>query len=134
MREFFEKMVSQERKVGMMKEEYHRIRESLDISGVNYENNGGSQGSRKTDTMAEIIAEMVDFENNMKQEEFKLAVMRLKATAAISKLTDDNEREVLRRWYLMQQSEDKISADIGYSRTMVYEFRKRGLKHLQSSD
>lgn len=118
----------------MMKEEYHRIRESLDISGVNYENNGGSQGSRKTDTMAEIIAEMVDFENNMKQEEFKLAVMRLKATAAISKLTDDNEREVLRRWYLMQQSEDKISADIGYSRTMVYEFRKRGLKHLQSSD
>ena len=134
MREFFEKMVSQERKVEMMKEEYHRIRESLDISGVSYENTGGTPGSRKTDTMSEIIAEMVDFENNMKQEEFKLAVMRLKATAAISKLTDDNEREVLRRWYLMQQSEDKISADIGYSRTMVYEFRKRGLKHLQSSD
>ena len=46
MREFFEKMVSQERKVEMMKEEYHRIRESLDISGVSYENTGGTQGSR----------------------------------------------------------------------------------------
>lgn len=134
MREFFEKMVSQERKVEMMKEEYQRIRQSLDITGVNYENTGGTQGSRKTDTMSEIIAEMVDFENDMKQEEYRLAVMRLKATSAISKLTDDNEREVLRRWYLMQQSEDKISTDIGYSRTMVYEFRKRGLKHLKSSD
>ena len=46
----------------MMKEEYHRIRESLDISGVSYENTCGTQGSRKTDTMAEIIAEMMDFE------------------------------------------------------------------------
>ena len=70
----------------------------------------------------------------MKQEESKLAVMRLKATVAISKLTDDNEREVLRRWYLLQQSEDKISNAIGYSRTMIYEFRKRGLKHLKTSD
>ena len=134
MREFFEKMVSQERKVEMMKEEYHRIRESLDISGVSYENTGGTQGSRKTDTMAEIIAEMMDFDNNMKQEEFKLAVMRLKATAAISKLTDDNEREVLRRWYLMQQSEEKIRNEMGYSQSMIYEFRKRGFKHLETSE
>ena len=68
MREFFEKMVSQERKVEMMKEEYHRIRESLDISGVSYENTGGTQGSRKTDTMAEIIAEMMDIRNPKLQQ------------------------------------------------------------------
>ena len=134
MREFFEKMVSQERKVEMMKEEYQRIRQSLDITGVNYENTGGTQGSRKTDTMSEIIAEMVDFENDMKQEEYRLAVMRLKATSAISKLTDDNEREVLRRWYLMQQSEEKIRHDMGYSQSMIYEFRKRGFKHLETSE
>ena len=89
----------------MMKEEYHRIRESLDISGVSYENTGGTQGSRKTDTMA-----------------------------AISKLTDDNEREVLRRWYLMQQSEEKIRNEMGYSQSMIYEFRKRGFKHLETSE
>ena len=134
MREFFENMVSQEKKVRMMQEEYHRIKQSLDISGISYENTGATSGSKETDRMAEVIAEMVDFENEMKQEESKLAVMRLKATVAISKLTDDNEREVLRRWYLLQQSEDKISNAIGYSRTMIYEFRKRGLKHLKTSD
>ena len=32
MREFFENMVSQEKKVRMMQEEYHRIKQSLDIS------------------------------------------------------------------------------------------------------
>lgn len=134
MKEFFESLASQEHKVRMMEEEYHRIRKSLDISGISYENTGSSPGSKKTDGMAEVIAEMVDFENEMKEEKSKLAVMRLKATVAISKLKDDKEREVLRRWYLLRQSEDRISTDIGYSRTMVYEFRKRGLNHLKSSD
>lgn len=134
MKEFFESLISQEHKVRMMEEEYHRIRKSLDISGISYENTGSSSGSKKTDGMAEVIAEMVDFENEMKEEKSKLAVMKLKATVAISKLTDDKEREVLRRWYLLQQSEDRISTDIGYSRTMVYEFRKRGLNHMKSSD
>ncbi len=134
MREFFENMVSQEKKVRMMQEEYHRIKQSLDISGIRYENTGTTSGSKKTDGMAEVIAEMVDFENEMKQEESKLAVMRLKATVAISKLTDDNEREVLRRWYLLQQAEEKIRHDMGYSQSMVYEFRKRGFKHLETSE
>ena len=134
MREFFENMVSQEKKVRLMQEEYHRIKQSLDISGIRYENTGTTSGSKKTDGMAEVIAEMVDFENEMKQEESKLAVMRLKATVAISKLTDDNEREVLRRWYLLQQAEEKIRHDMGYSQSMVYEFRKRGFKHLETSE
>ena len=134
MREFFENMVSQEKKVRMMQEEYHRIKQSLDISGIRYENTGATSGSKKTDGMAEVIAEMVDFENEMKQEESKLAVMRLKATVAISKLTDDNEREVLRRWYLLQQAEEKIRNDMGYSQSMIYEFRKRGFKHLETSE
>ena len=134
MREFFENMVSQEKKVRMMQEEYHRIKQSLDISGIRYENTGTTSGSKKTDGMAEVIAEMVDFENEMKQEESKLAVMRLKATVAISKLTDDNEREVLRRWYLLKQAEEKIRHDMGYSQSMVYEFRKRGFKHLETSE
>ena len=134
MRDFFENMVSQEKKVRMMQEEYHRIKQSLDISGIRYENTGTTSGSKKTDGMAEVIAEMVDFENEMKQEESKLAVMRLKATVAISKLTDDNEREVLRRWYLLQQAEEKIRHDMGYSQSMVYEFRKRGFKHLETSE
>ena len=134
MREFFENIVSQEKKVRMMQEEYHRIKQSLDISGIRYENTGTTSGSKKTDGMAEVIAEMVDFENEMKQEESKLAVMRLKATVAISKLTDDNEREVLRRWYLLQQAEEKIRHDMGYSQSMVYEFRKRGFKHLETSE
>lgn len=134
MREFFENMVSQEKKVRMMQEEYHRIKQSLDISGIRYENTGTTSGSKKTDGMAEVIAEMVDFENEMKQEESKLAVMRLKATVAISKLTDDNEREVLRRWYLLQQAEEKIRHDMGYSQSMVYEFRKCGFKHLETSE
>ena len=34
----------------------------------------------------------------------------------------------------MQQSEEKIRNEMGYSQSMIYEFRKRGFKHLETSE
>ena|GEM_PF-6050512 len=62
-KEFLENIESQQKRVQMMQEEYRRIRHSLAISGINYESTGAVAASRKTDAMAEMIAEMVDFEN-----------------------------------------------------------------------
>ena len=113
MREFLESIRSQAKRVEMMQEEYQSIRSSLEVSGVSYESTGAVCASRKTDAMAEVIAEMVDFENEMKSEQCRLAAMRLKAASAISRITDDREREVLRRWYLMYQSEEEIRKAMG---------------------
>jgi len=129
---FLESIESQQKRVQMMHEEYQRIRQSLDVSGVNYECTGAVNATRKTDAMAEMIAEMVDFESEMKQEECVLASMHLKATSSISRLTDDKEREVLHRWYLLHQSEDEIRKAMGYSQSMIYSFRQRGLSHLEN--
>ncbi len=134
MKAFLEKIKSQDRRVQMMREEYQRIRRSLDVSGLNYENTGTVNATRKTDAMADLIAEMVDYENELKQEECRLAAMRLKAAVAISRLADDREREVLRRWYLMYQTEDEIRKAMGYSQSKIYGFRQRGLEHLESSE
>ena len=134
MREFLENIRSQAKRVEMMQEEYQSIRSSLEVSGVSYESTGAVCASRKTDAMAEVIAEMVDFENEMKSEQCRLAAMRLKAASAISRITDDREREVLRRWYLMYQSEEEIRKAMGYSQSMIYGFRQRGLEQLETSE
>ena len=94
-KEFLESIESQQKRVQMMHEEYQRIRQLLDISGINYENTGAVSATKKTDAMAEMIAEMIDFENEMKQEECRLGTMQLKAVSAISKLPDDRERDIL---------------------------------------
>ena len=130
-KEFLESMKSQQKRVQMMREEYQRIRCSLDITGISYESTGAVSATRKTDAMAEMIAEMVDFEREMKEEECRLAAMYLKATSSISRLIDDKEREVLHRWYLLHQSEDEIRREMGYSQSMIYSFRQRGLANLE---
>jgi len=129
-KEFLESIESQQKRVQMMQEEYRRIRQSLDISGINYENTGAVSATKRTDAMAEMIAKMVDFENEMKQEECRLGAMKLKATSAISKLCDDKERDVLYRWYLLYERELDIRAS-GYSRTSMYRHLNAGLNHLE---
>ena len=131
-KEFMEGIKEQDGRVRMMREELHTVRERLDISGVNYENTGTSSATKKTDSMAELIAEMVDYESELKGEECRLATMRLKAVSCINKLTDSRERDVLRRWYLLHQSEDEIRKAMGYSQSMIYSFRQRGLSHLEN--
>ena len=131
-KEFMEGIKEQDSRVRMMREELHTVRERLDISGVNYENTGAVAATKKTDSMAELIAEMIDYESELKGEECRLATMRLKAVSCINKLTDSRERDVLRRWYLLHQSEDEIRKAMGYSQSMIYSFRQRGLSHLEN--
>ena len=53
----------------------HKIQRSVirwTSTESNYENTGAVNATRKTDAMAEMIAEMVDFESEMKQEECRL--------------------------------------------------------------
>jgi len=130
MKEFLENIESQQKRVQMMQEEYRRIRHSLDIRGINYESTGAVAASRKTDAMAEMIAEMVDFENEIKQEECRLSAMKLKATSVISKLSNDKERDILYRWYLLYERELEIRA-AGYGRSAMYSHLKAGLNHLE---
>ena len=127
---FLESMESQQKRVQMMHEEYQRIRHSIDISGINYETTGAVASSRKTDAMSEMIAEMIDFEAEMKQEECRLGIMRLRVVSAIGKLSNEKERDILCRWYLLHEREQEI-CDSGYSRTSMYRHLNAGLKHLE---
>ena len=130
-KEFMEGIKEQDSRVRMMREELHTVRERLDISGVNYENTGSVAATKKTDSMAELIAEMIDYESELKNEECRLATMRLKATSCINRLENKIERDILHRWYLLFQNEDEIMKITCYGRTSVYTYRRNGLEHLK---
>ena len=61
------------------------------------------------------------------------AAMRLQAASYINRLPDATEREVLRRWYLLFQSEEEIRQAMSYSRSSIFEYRRKGMEHLEKS-
>ena len=121
----------QESRVKFLKEEYMSNRSMLEVSGISYENIGAAIASHPTDKMAECIAAVIDYENELKEEEAKLIAMRLTATAMMSKLPNEHEREVLRRWYLLHQKESQIEDEMRCSKSTIYALRQRGLVHLE---
>ena len=126
-REFLEGIEVQDRRVKMMRTKLRMLREALDLKGVSYESDGSKVSSRQTDKMAEAIGRIIDYENEVKDEEAKLTILRFEAEKSIQSLEDSNEREVLERMYLLFQSVDEIKREMPYSGRRIYEFRKAGL-------
>lgn len=118
------------RRVKMNREGLERLRESLKITGISYENIGAAPGTRKTDAVGEMVGKVVDFETELKADEYRLANMVINATAAISNLESEAQREVLTRWYLRSESVQVIMAETFYSRSRVYALKKEGLENL----
>lgn len=118
------------RRVKMNREGLSRLRESLKITGISYENIGAAPGTRKTDAMGEMVGKVVDFESELKADECKLANMVINATTAISKLESEAQREILTRWYLRSERLKDIMAETAYSRSRIYALKKEGLENL----
>ena len=108
------------RRVKMNREGLSRLRESLKITGISYENIGAAPRTRKTDAMGEMVGKVVDFESELKADECKLANMVINATTAISKLESEAQREILTRWYLRSERLKDIMAETAYSRSRIY--------------
>ena len=129
-KEYLEGIQDLESIVNMKRKELSRIREMLDIKGVSYENIGAAAGTRKTDAIAEKICDVIDFEENLKEDELRVASMRLAVTLAISKLESEPMRDVLTRKYLLFQSIQTIMAETNYSDSSIYTYLRKGIKKI----
>ena len=129
-KEYLEGIRIQDRKVEMKQRELQHLRETLDVIGICYDNTGTTTATRKVDETSEIIARVIDFENELKNEEFKLAIMRINATSAISSLNSEQQKEVLIRRYLLFENPEKIAEVTTYSKSYVYALCRDGLKSI----
>lgn len=128
-KEYLESVKFQNRKVDIMRKNLRMLREALGIKSPNFESDGSSCSTRPTDRMAEAICKVIDYEAELKEEEAKLAILRFEVEKAIEHLEDRNEREVLKRKYLLFQSLETIMAEMCYSESSIYTFHRNGMKN-----
>ena len=128
--EYLEQIKVQDKKVSMMRTKLKMLRDSMGLKAVSYESIGAKPSNHPTDTMAEAICKIVDYEKEVKEEEAKLTILRFDIEKTIQTLTDENEREVLERWYLLFQPVEVIKKEMTYSTRRIYEFRKSGLEKI----
>lgn len=128
-KEYLESVKLQNRKVDIMRKNLRMLREALGIKSPHFESDGSSRSTRPTDRMAEAISKVIDYEAELKEEEAKLAILRFEVEKAIEHLEDRNEREVLKRKYLLFQSLETIMAEMCYSESSIYTFHRNGMKN-----
>lgn len=130
-KEYFEDLIALDKRVKIMRKTLQKLRESLDVKGINYESIGAKAGSKCSDKMAEAIEKMIDYEKQLKEEEARLALLRMEAEILISSLTEEKEREVLVRMYIWLQPVNDICREMNYSKRSVYDYRKNGLEKIR---
>ena len=129
-KEYLESVRIQERKVNLMRENLHKLREALGMKSVSFDSDGSVRSTRPTDKIAEAVCKVIDYESELKEEEAELAILRFNVEKAIESLENGNEREVLKRWYLLFQPVKKIMCEMGYSESRIFVFRREGIKKI----
>ena len=127
-REYLEQIKMQDKKVSKMRVKLKMLRDSMGLKAVSYESIGAKPSNHQTDTIAEAICKIIDYEDEVKEEEAKLAILRFDAEKAIQAISDENARDVLERWYLLFQPVEKIMHDMTYRKSSVYFYRDKGLR------
>jgi DNA-directed RNA polymerase specialized sigma subunit len=123
-KEYLEQVKIQDMKVRMMRTKLSMLKEALGLKSVTYENSGAALSNSKTDKIAEAIGKIIDYENDLKEQEALLTILRFDIEQIIQKLENKNEREVLERYYLLFQSIKEIRLDLNYSESRIYTIRR----------
>ncbi len=126
--EYLEQIRVQDKKVNMMRLKLKMLRDSMGIKAVSYESTGAKPSNHQTDTMAKAVCKIIAYEDEVKEEEARLTILRFDAEKAIQAISDEKARDVLERWYLLFQPIEKIMEEMTYSKRSVYYYHNRGLK------
>lgn len=134
-KEHLEQIKKQDDRVNRMRTQLLSQKDALQSMGIKFESIGAKPSTPRTDSLGVAIAKFVDYEDELREAQAKLVLMRFEAAKAIQNLEDENEREVLERIYLRYQSIDHVKEKMGYSRRRIYDFRRAGLDkiHLPES-
>ncbi len=84
-----------------------------------------------TDRVGRTTARIVDLENEINQEIDKLVDLKIKIRDLISALPDGLYRTILERHYILNESWEKISEKVGYSRRHISRLHDKAIDELE---
>lgn len=112
-------------------ESYNEL--SLSISGSNYDEHFNSTRNIEP-AFVRFIDKAMDIENEIKADLARLAQLKYKLGAEIDKLSDTNERLILRYRYLLCMSWGEIAEKLNYSKRWVHKICNEALEHFEKLD
>lgn len=89
-----------------------------------------SQGTY-TDRVGRTAARIIDLEKEINDEIDKLVETKLKIRELVSLLHDGIQRTIIERHYILNESWEKISEKIGYSRRHVTRLHDKAIENLE---
>lgn len=128
-REYLEQVQVIDKQINQKLKKAQMLRQSPYGQGISYESTGKKNGYC-ANAFEKTVAKVVDYEQEANVLIDCLIEKRLEIEKAIAAIPDDKQREVLEHKYLYFQDWDQISAEMGYSKSHLYELHRMGLEKI----
>lgn len=91
------------------------------------------QAQRMEEDKEMMIDEIDAFINKLDERKRELLIEKVSIEESISNISDDLEREILNKRYILGMTWDEISQSIGYSLTRTHQLHRKALENIKLS-
>lgn len=92
---------------------------------------GNKDGGTPRSKVESAALKVVAFENKISEKVCALEVLKVEISKTIETLSDPVERVIMKWRYVLFKTWEEIIEVTGYSRTQVFRFHRKALKHTQ---
>lgn len=123
----YEKALRQQKR---LEEELEAVRAERILPGITAD--GMPHGSRKRNDLAEYMVRLEKAETDLMEAIVKRREIREEIVNTIEKLSNENQKDVLRHRYIDLMSWNAICAEMHYSWKQIHRIHNSALKHLDT--
>jgi len=129
-KEYLQQAFYIDRKINLNLQKVEEMKRALYGKAVSYTNNG-IKNATKANNMECVVMRVLEYEEQINSEIDKLVDLRIQIEAVISKLTNEQQKEVLTRRYLLYQKWEQIAVEMGITFQWAHILHKRALKNIR---
>lgn len=115
-----------DRRININLKKLEQMRMALYGKGVCYESDGSKKEHNGNGTESAIL-KVMEYSEDISAQTDKLITTRIEIDKAIKAVTDDTQREVLERRYLLYEKWERIAVDMAIDLRWVYRIHKKAL-------
>jgi hypothetical protein len=129
-KEYLQQAFYIDRKINLNLQKVEEMKRALYGKAVSY-TNGKVKSATKANNTECTIMRVLEYEEQINAETDKLVDLRIKIETVISKLTNEQQKEVLTRRYLLYQKWEQIAVGMCLDLRWVYRLHGRALQSVQ---
>ena len=130
-REYLSQAFYINRKIDVMIKKTEEMKRSLYGKAISYENDGTQSGSHANVTETALL-KVLEYEERINADINRLVDLRFEIETTIMSVSDNVQREVLERRYLLFEKWEKIAVEMDIDLRWVYRLHKKALLTIES--